>query len=191
MIEAWESARQCIRKAQKKQKANYDKISRPPNFQVRDRVFLYKPADKTGPLRKFARPYHGPFRVVEMDVNTAKIRRADKPEEDTILVAVIASGNAHQKSLTHSGDHQNSERRRQIRCRLEMEGRLLRTRMDVPPGEITSSDSDQEAPQQNGLSCQTNRTNGPKEMTGSRRKENQPRLSASDKTRQAMRRSEL
>ena len=51
-------------------------------------MFLYKPADKTGPLRKFARPYHRPFRVVEMDVNTAKIRRVDKPEEDTILVAV-------------------------------------------------------------------------------------------------------
>ena len=71
MAEAWELTRQCIRKAQKKQKANYDKRSRPPNFQVGDRVFLYKPADKTGPLRKFARPYHGPFRVVEMDVNTA------------------------------------------------------------------------------------------------------------------------
>ena len=88
MTEAWELARQCIRKAQKRQKDYYDKTVKPPNFQVGDRVFLFKPADKTGPLRKFARPYHGPFRVIEMDVNTARIRRVDKPEEDTILVAV-------------------------------------------------------------------------------------------------------
>ena len=88
MAEAWELARQCIRKAQKRQKDVYDRKVRPPNFKVGDRVFLFKPADKTGPLRKFARPYHGPFRVVEMDVNTAKIRRVDRPEDDAILVAV-------------------------------------------------------------------------------------------------------
>ena len=51
-------------------------------------MFLFKPADKSGPLRKFARPYHGPYRVVEMDCNTARIRRVDKPEGDTILVAL-------------------------------------------------------------------------------------------------------
>ena len=32
LAEAWESARQCIRKAQKKQKDHYDKRARPPNF---------------------------------------------------------------------------------------------------------------------------------------------------------------
>ena len=88
MGEAWDLARQCIHKAQKKQKHYYDKKARPPNFRVGDRVFLFKPAEKTGPLRKFARPYHGPFRVMEMDVNIAKIRRVDKSEEDAILVAV-------------------------------------------------------------------------------------------------------
>ena len=88
MAEAWDLARQCIHKAQKRQKDVYDRKVRPPNFKVGDRVFLFKPADKTGPLRKFARPYHGPFRVVEMDVNTAKIRRVDRLEDDDILVAV-------------------------------------------------------------------------------------------------------
>jgi hypothetical protein len=83
----WDLARQCFRKAQKK-KDYYDKKVRPPNFRVGDRVFLFKPADKTGPTRKFARPYHGPFRVVDMDVNTARIRRVDRPNEDTVQVAV-------------------------------------------------------------------------------------------------------
>ena len=86
--EAWEDARKCIGKAQKRQKNCYDRKARPPRFGVGDRVFLFKPADKTGPLRKFARPYHGPYRVVEMDLNTARIRRIDRPEEDTILVAL-------------------------------------------------------------------------------------------------------
>ena len=49
---------------------------------------MFKPADKTGHARKFARPFHGPFRVVDMDSNTARIRRVDRPEEETILVAL-------------------------------------------------------------------------------------------------------
>ena len=88
MSEAWDLARQCVCKAQKRQKEYYDRKVRLPSFRVGDRVFLFKPADKTGPTRKFARPYHGPFQVVEMDVNTAKIRRVDRPDEDTLLVAV-------------------------------------------------------------------------------------------------------
>ena len=86
--EAWDLARKCIGKAQKKQKEYYDRRAKPPRFRVGDRVFLFKPADKSGPLRKFARPYHGPYRVVEMDCNTAQIRHVDKPEGDTMLVAL-------------------------------------------------------------------------------------------------------
>ena len=51
MVGAWESARCSIKKAQHRQKAQYDKKSRPPNFLVRDRVFLFKPAEKTGEAR--------------------------------------------------------------------------------------------------------------------------------------------
>ena len=58
--EAWDLARKCIGKAQKKQEY-YNRRARPPRFRVGDRVFLFKPADKSGPLRKFARPYHGPY----------------------------------------------------------------------------------------------------------------------------------
>ena len=88
MSEAWELARECVGKAQKRQKTYYDQKSRLPNFLVGDRVFLFKPAEKTGEARKFARPFHGPFRVLEVDVNTARIRRVDKPQEDPILVAI-------------------------------------------------------------------------------------------------------
>ena len=88
MSEAWELARQMVKKAQRRQKRSYDKKSKPPNFVEGDRAFLFKPAEKTGELRKLARPFHGPYRIIWMDVNTAHIRRVDKPQEDTILVAL-------------------------------------------------------------------------------------------------------
>ena len=56
--------------------------------QVGERVFLYKPEKKTGKNRKFARPFHGLYHIVEVDVNTAKIMRVDRPQEEPILVAV-------------------------------------------------------------------------------------------------------
>lgn len=88
MSGAWELARQSIGKAQRRQKEYYDRRGRPPNFHAGERVFLYKPAEKTGEARKFARPFHGPYRIIDVDTNTAKIRRVDKPEEDTIRVSL-------------------------------------------------------------------------------------------------------
>ena len=85
MTGAWELARQCIGRAQKKQKDMYDKRVTGPTFREGKRVFPYKPADKTGEARKFARPFHGPYRVTELGSNTAKIRRVDRPEEESIL----------------------------------------------------------------------------------------------------------
>ena len=46
------------------------------------------PADKTGHTQKFASPFHGPFRVVDLNSHTAKIQRIDWPEEETILVVL-------------------------------------------------------------------------------------------------------
>ena len=78
----------CIGKAQSRQKSFYDQKSRPPNFAVGERVFLFKPSEKTGEARKLARPYHGPYRVTRLDTNTAHICRVDRPQEEAILVAL-------------------------------------------------------------------------------------------------------
>ena len=88
MAEAWELARQNICGAQKRQKTAYDRKSRELPFREGERVFLYKPAEKTGEARKFARPFHGPYRVLEMGTNTAKICRVDRPEEEPLLVSL-------------------------------------------------------------------------------------------------------
>ena len=73
MADAWELAQKYIGRAQCRQKSYYDKKSRPPNFAVGDRVFLFKPAQKTGETRELSRPYHGPYRVIQLDTNTVHI----------------------------------------------------------------------------------------------------------------------
>lgn len=88
MLEAWELAQRNIARAQKRQKAVYDRKSQPLSFQEGERVFLYKPAEKTRKARKFARPFHGPYRIMELESNTAKLRHVDDPDGDMILVAL-------------------------------------------------------------------------------------------------------
>jgi hypothetical protein len=88
MTEAWELAHRSFGQAQKKQKRVYDQRAGTPTFQEGERVFLFKPAEKTGAARKFARPFHGPYRIAELGTNTAKIRRVDQPEEEPILVSI-------------------------------------------------------------------------------------------------------
>ena len=90
LTEAWESARSCIKQAQSKQKKNYDSRASTSSapFRVGQRVFVYKPSAKSGPAYKFARPFHGPYRVVELTANNAKVRPVDRPEEEPIFVAL-------------------------------------------------------------------------------------------------------
>ena len=78
MSEAWELARDQVKCAQKRQKMCYDQKAKPPQFLMGNRVLLYKPAEKTGEGRKLARPYHGPYRIIELAVNNAQIRKLDK-----------------------------------------------------------------------------------------------------------------
>ena len=67
MDEAWELARSNIKKAQKNQKLYHDQRSKPPNFKVGDRVMVYVPAAKACKSYKFARPFHGPYRIIAQD----------------------------------------------------------------------------------------------------------------------------
>ena len=88
MSDAWELARLHITRAQKRQKTAYDKCTKRSPFRTGERVFLYKPAEQTGQKRKFAGPFHGPYRLGEVGANTAKIRPVGTPESEPILVAL-------------------------------------------------------------------------------------------------------
>ena len=81
LSEAWDLAKRNIKRAQKQQKKTYDQHARPPNFTVGERVFLFKPAERTGEKHNLARAYHGPYRVIKLTSNNAHIRRVDRPEK--------------------------------------------------------------------------------------------------------------
>lgn len=88
MQEAWELARKNIKKAQKRQKKNYDRHARQPTYQVGDRVFVYVPSAKSGKAYKFALPYKGPYCVLDISDNVACLQLVDQPKSDTIRVAI-------------------------------------------------------------------------------------------------------
>ena len=86
---AWELARKSVKQAQKRQKDHYDRHAMPTlPFREGERVFLYKPEERTGEARKLARPFHGPYRVQELGTNTAAIMHVDQPEEEPMLVSL-------------------------------------------------------------------------------------------------------
>jgi len=88
MSTAWETARKCVQKAQKRQKQHYNTKARQPKFAVGDRVFLLRPEEKTGATRKLTRPFHGPYRVMTVTASNAHVRRVDQPQGETIFVAL-------------------------------------------------------------------------------------------------------
>ena len=88
MSSAWELACKCVVQAHQRQKTHYDPKSTVVPFRASERVFLYKPVEKTGEARKLARLFHGPYRVIQLDKNTATIRHVDRPEKDPLLVSI-------------------------------------------------------------------------------------------------------
>ena len=87
LSDAWELARQHVKKAQKAQKRYYDRNTKDPGYRVGDRVFVFMPAAKQGKDHKFARPYHGPFRVLRVEKNNLSVVPVDKPQKTPIFVA--------------------------------------------------------------------------------------------------------
>ena len=86
LSESWKIAQEQIKKAQKRQKRQYDHRARPKDIRVGDRVMVYMPYERTGKNRKLSRPYFGPYRVEEVHPNGVTVRPVDRPSHDTIRV---------------------------------------------------------------------------------------------------------
>ena len=87
LVEAWKLAKKHVQQAQRAQKKYYDKKTKEPTYREGDRVFVYMPKEKANKAYKFARPFHGPFRVVEVLETGVVVRRVDQPQGETIRVA--------------------------------------------------------------------------------------------------------
>ena len=85
--EAWDLAQRHIKKAQKAQKKAHDRKSRGSDFKVGERVFVYMPKDKANKAYKFARLFHGPFRVTEVLDTGVTVKPVHRPQEGSIRVA--------------------------------------------------------------------------------------------------------
>ena len=72
--EVWEIARSQVKRAQKRQQRNYDKTAKCVPLRKGDQVFLYVPSAKQGKAHKFARPFRGPYLIINLYDNGADIR---------------------------------------------------------------------------------------------------------------------
>ena len=90
LSQAWELARAQVKKAQQKQKKYYDLHAKETRLQQGDRVFVYMPSEKKkkGEAHKFSCPFHGPYRVIELTANDAKVVPVNKPHSTPIFVAL-------------------------------------------------------------------------------------------------------
>ena len=87
LSDAWALAKAQVEKAQQGQKHQYDRGTKKCPFQVGQRVFVYKPSEIQQQAWKFAHPYYGPFRIIEMtDSNGALVRPTSRPDDPLVLI---------------------------------------------------------------------------------------------------------
>ena len=85
---AWKLASDHIKQAQVVQKTYYDRSAKEVNLKVGDRVMVFMPAEAQGKAWKLSRPFHGPYRVLKTTPTNAEVRLVDRPEDDSIFVAL-------------------------------------------------------------------------------------------------------
>ena len=85
---AWGLAQTNICKAHKAQKKFHDRTAKEPPIQVGDQVYIYMPQEKQGKAYKFALPFAGLYRVVEVHPNGVVLQYTEKPNSQQIQVAL-------------------------------------------------------------------------------------------------------
>ena len=71
---AWKLAQQNIGNAQHHQKSSYDdRHAKERPLTVGQRVMVCMPTEKQGDTWKFARPFHGPFRILSLTPTNAEV----------------------------------------------------------------------------------------------------------------------
>ena len=88
MAKAKKIALESICRAQRKQKEFYDRHSGETTYHVGERVMVYMPGTVSGKRWKIVRPYHGPYRVINMTPTNAEVQLVENPGEPSIFVAL-------------------------------------------------------------------------------------------------------
>lgn len=80
-------AHENIEQAQKQQKKQYDRKSRPAKLEVGERVMVHMPAEAQGKNWKLARPFHGPYRILATTPNNVEVCLVDEPTTSSVFVS--------------------------------------------------------------------------------------------------------
>ena len=88
LSDAWAIARENIQEAQAHQKRQYDKHSKESTLSIGDRVMVYMPQSVSGKDWKLASPFYGPYHVLSLTPTNAEVKLIDKPDSDSIFVAL-------------------------------------------------------------------------------------------------------
>ena len=83
----WDLAQESVQRAQKRQKRNFDHTAKKPHYRVCQRVLVFMPSAKQGKAYKFARPFHGPYRIVDIFETGASVRPVENQKQGPIRVA--------------------------------------------------------------------------------------------------------
>ena len=76
---AWADAHASIIKAQNNQTIQYNKNSTDPSYTIHDLVYVFIPRVKFNEIRKLAKLWFGPYRILDLKPPTAKVRLASDP----------------------------------------------------------------------------------------------------------------
>ena len=86
--DAWKLAKENILIAQDRQKKTYDRAAKDPKLTVGQRVLVHMPTELQGKTWKFARPFHGPFRIVSLTPTNAEVKLIDEPRAEAMFVSL-------------------------------------------------------------------------------------------------------
>ena len=88
LLDAWQLAHENIKKAQAKQKAQYDKKTNVKPLSIGGRAMVHMPGQVQGNAWKFARPYFGLYEVIGVTPTNAEDCLLNHPTDPTIFVSL-------------------------------------------------------------------------------------------------------
>ena len=112
LTSAWDTAAECIKSAQNHQKSVYDRSAKTMKYRVGDRVMVHMPHEATGKTAKLARPYFGPYRVLNLTTSNAEVRLIDKPDDPSIFVSLDRVRPCYSELPNRSWSGHTSKRKR-------------------------------------------------------------------------------
>ena len=115
LSDAWALPHQNIKKAQCKQKVQYDKRSTTPKIKVWDRVMAYFPDRVKGKAWKLDRPYLGSYQVLSLTPTNAKVRLINSPQSNSTFVGLDRIWACYKEMNNETWD-MRSEWEEEIQC---------------------------------------------------------------------------